>query len=118
MLKLVAHSDYLAQIKEEIIEVDPQIKKLRRIAVIVERAKYTLNDLLEIWTDQQKSSELLEFFSPEKLSFYFLYGMCSLDYLHSKNIYYGDMKLANLLVFRNQQVKIGDLGISVKLDNI
>ena len=42
----------------------------------------------------------MEFFTPEKLSYYFLYSMCSLDYLHMKNIYYGD------------------LGISVKLANV
>lgn len=36
--------------------------------------------------------------------------------LHQKNIYFGDMKAANLLIFRTQKVKLGDLGISVKLD--
>ena len=39
------------------------------------------------------------------------------NYLHSRNVYYGDMKLENLLIFRNQLVKIDDLGISIKLNN-
>ena len=39
----------------------------------------------------------------------------AINYLHTRNIYYGDMKPANLLIFRNQEVKIGDLGISIKM---
>jgi len=38
-----------------------------------------------------------------------------LNYLHSVNIYYGDMKPANILVFRNYLLKVDDLGISIKL---
>ena len=41
--------------------------------------------------------------------------MEALDYLHSKNVYYGDMKPENLLVFRDFKVKLGDLGVSVKI---
>lgn len=40
--------------------------------------------------------------------------MCALDYLHSKNVYYGDLKPQNILIFMNMQVKIGDFGISIK----
>ena len=32
-------------------------------------------------------------------------------------MYYGDMKASNLLVFRDQKVKVGDLGISIKLNS-
>lgn len=39
-----------------------------------------------------------------------------MEYLHQESIYYGDMKESNLLIFRNQKVKLGDFGISVKLD--
>ena len=42
--------------------------------------------------------------------------MLGVLYLHQKNIFYGDMKAPNLLVFRDQRVKLGDLGISVKLN--
>ena len=41
--------------------------------------------------------------------------LMAINYLHTRNIYYGDMKPANLLIFRNQEVKIGDLGISIKM---
>lgn len=37
--------------------------------------------------------------------------------MHKRNIYYGDMKAPNLLIFRDQRVKLGDLGISIKLDH-
>ena len=43
--------------------------------------------------------------------------MCGLGYLHQRNIYYADLKAANLLIFKSQEVKLGDLGISIKLDN-
>ena len=42
--------------------------------------------------------------------------MRSIEYIHKKHLYYGDMKGANLLIFRDQRVKLGDLGISVRLD--
>ena len=31
------------------------------------------------------------------------------------SVYYGDMKPANVLVFRDYSVKLGDFGISIKL---
>lgn len=34
-------------------------------------------------------------------------------YLHEHNIYYGDMKPENLLVFRDLSVRLGDLGVSM-----
>jgi hypothetical protein len=36
--------------------------------------------------------------------------------MQEKSIFYSDMKGPNLLIFRNQQVKLGDLGVSIKLD--
>jgi serine/threonine protein kinase len=41
--------------------------------------------------------------------------MQALEYLHSENIYYGDMKEANLLIFRDFSVKIGDFGVCIKM---
>eukprot|EP00347_Sterkiella_histriomuscorum_P020593 403337218 len=73
LLKVKAHSDFTAKIKEEVIEYNKDLGLIIR------------------------------------------YSMKAIDYLHSKNIYYGDMKPENLLIFRNQQVKIGDFGISIKL---
>lgn len=39
-----------------------------------------------------------------------------LNYLHSKGVYYGDMKPENVLIFRNYKVKVGDFGISFKME--
>jgi hypothetical protein len=33
-------------------------------------------------------------------------------------IYYGDMKEANLLIFRDYSVKIGDFGVSIKMKEL
>ena len=42
--------------------------------------------------------------------------MLGMLYFHQRDLYYGDMKAPNLLVFRTQEVKIGDLGTTIKLD--
>lgn len=42
--------------------------------------------------------------------------MIDLSEIHERNIYYGDMKAANLLIYRNQEVKIGDMGICTKMN--
>jgi len=41
--------------------------------------------------------------------------MEAIQYCHSKNIYYGDMKPENLLLFRDMKVKLGDFGVSIKI---
>ena len=62
----------------------------------------TLHDLKETWQDENLAMHHQEFFSPEKLAAY-LYLTCrAVNYLHKNNIYYGDVKAANILVFRNQ----------------
>lgn len=43
--------------------------------------------------------------------------MQALEYIHSKNVYYGDMKEANILIFRDFSVKLGDFGISIKMED-
>ena len=43
--------------------------------------------------------------------------MKAVIYLHQQGLYYGDMKGANLLVFRDGKVKLGDLGICIKTSN-
>ena len=40
--------------------------------------------------------------------------MEAMSYLHSQNIYYGDMKPENILVFKDYKIKIGDFGCSIK----
>jgi serine/threonine protein kinase len=41
--------------------------------------------------------------------------MEAMAYLHQNNIYYGDMKPENLLLFKDYKIKLGDLGISLKI---
>eukprot|EP00347_Sterkiella_histriomuscorum_P014088 403362209 len=116
-LKFLKSDKYIAQVKEEIIEYDPQSQLINDYLVIVERARFSLNDLLKIWNDEDLRSRYYEFYSPEKLAYYFYQTIQILAYLHQRDVYYGDMKPHNLLVFKDQLVKVGDLGITMKLDN-
>lgn len=56
-----------------------------------------------------------ECYSPEKLTFYFFNIMWGINFLNENNIFYSDMKPDNVLIFRSQQAKLGDLGVSCKL---
>ena len=44
--------------------------------------------------------------------------MKAIQYLHSKYIYYGDMKPSNILIFQNMQVKLGDFGTAEKFEDM
>jgi serine/threonine protein kinase len=48
--------------------------------------------------------------------FFALKALEALNYLHSIGVYYGDMKPANILIFRDYLVKLGDFGISIKMN--
>ena len=41
--------DTLAQIKEELIEINPELELITSYCVIVEKASLTLHDLFKIW---------------------------------------------------------------------
>ena len=71
--------------------------------------------MVNTWNDEELAMESLEHFSTDKLIYFCLKAMEALLYLHSKDIYYGDMKPENLLIFKDYGVKLGDLGISVKM---
>eukprot|EP00347_Sterkiella_histriomuscorum_P001520 403371716 len=114
-LKLLQSEQYIAKVKEEIIEFDHDQKLIQRYSVVVKRARFSLMDLLKIWKNPQLQDKYVEYFTHEKLAYYFYQAMQILAYLHQRNVYYGDMKPHNLLVFKNQLVKVGDLGISQKL---
>lgn len=48
---MIANENYIAEIKEEIIEYHPQDNQIKNYIAIVERATNTLQDLLKIWND-------------------------------------------------------------------
>eukprot|EP00347_Sterkiella_histriomuscorum_P020624 403337098 len=116
-LKLLQSDKFIAEVKEEIIEYDFDNNIIKSYMVVVERARFSLNDLLKIWNDEELSDKFQEYYSPEKLAYYFYQTIQIMAYLHQRDVYYGDMKPHNLLVFKDQLVKIGDLGTIIKLDS-
>eukprot|EP00347_Sterkiella_histriomuscorum_P020028 403339373 len=113
-LKVLSQSKYIAQVKEEIILFDSETNSIRQYVVIVERAQFTLYDLLKIWKDDNYSQRINDYYHPLKLTFYFIQILQVMEYLHESDFYYGDMKPQNILIFQDQSLKIGDLGISFK----
>jgi len=116
LVKLMENKDFIVDIYEEIIEYNQTLNKIENYIVLIEQAKYDLSNIVKAWTTLEKAHDKVEYFSNEKL-FYFIFKACeAVNYLHSQNLYYGDMKEANLLVFRDYSVKLGDFGISIKID--
>eukprot|EP00347_Sterkiella_histriomuscorum_P016867 403351544 len=58
-LKFLKSDKYIAQVNEEIIEYDPKSNLINDYLVIVERARFSLNDLLMIWNDEDIRSRRL-----------------------------------------------------------
>jgi len=103
-LKLNNKRELMAEIKEEIIEYNEEKGIITRYCVLVECASCTLSNLLDMWNDKSPDGKRVknrENYSPEKLGFYFYQAISGIHYLHSKNIFYSDMKGPNLLIFRN-----------------
>jgi serine/threonine protein kinase len=115
LAKINCNPEFVTEIKEEIIEYNPDKNIIVRYIVIIERATNTLTDLKKIWANPEMADKKQEFYSDEKALFYLFQATKCILFLHQNNIYYGDMKGDNVLVFRNLMSKFGDLGISVKL---
>ena len=58
-----------------------------------------------------------EDFSEEKMIYITLRTMMALQYLHSRNVIYMDMKPQNILIFGDWKIKLGDFGGAIKLKN-
>jgi serine/threonine protein kinase len=115
LLKMISHKDYVCNVMEEIIEYNKEKSKIVGLISIVECAKNDLTKITDIWLNEEKAKVKIEHFSLHKLAYFGLKAMEAMCYLHRKNVYFGDMKPDNLLVFRDYKVKLGDLGISIKL---
>jgi serine/threonine protein kinase len=88
---------------------------------MIERATMSLLDLvLKHWSveeSKEETNEPKETFSFVKMYYLFIQSISAVYHLNNnESIYYGDMKAANLLVTRSQQMKIGDFGISILLN--
>ena len=73
-----------------------------------------------MWKDKKLAIKAckIEEYSEAKLLYFALSTMKAIQYLHSNNIYYGDMKPANILIFQNMHVKLGDFGTSEKFEDM
>ena len=66
---------------------------------------------------KKKKILIYEDFSDEKIIYLALKTMMVIQYLHSKDVAFIDLKPDNILIFRNWQVKLGDFGGAIKLRN-
>jgi serine/threonine protein kinase len=114
-LKLVPLDSHICIIKEELIEYNETTGRIISYCVVVERATNSLSNILNVWSKPKERERMYEYYSEEKLASIFYNSVYGLAFLHSKNIFYSDMKTDNLLVFRDMQVKLGDFGITCKL---
>lgn len=69
------------------------------MAAMIESAKNDLSKVVKVWQNKEDSIKKVEFYSPNKLTYFCLKAMEAMAYLHTNNIYFGDMKPENLLVF-------------------
>ena len=68
---------------------------------MIEKAQNDLAALYKTWKTPELRTKKRESYSTEKLAYYCFQSMKVINYLHLHNIYYGDVKPANFLVFRN-----------------
>ena len=51
-----------------------------------------------------------------EIKYYLLQVLNALEYLHQRKIIHRDLKLGNLFLNENMQVKMGDFGLATKLE--
>ena len=112
---MLHHSEYTCEVIEEIIIFSKKRNNVVGIISINECAKYDLSKLIQRMMFEGESEKYVDYFSENKVKYFCLKAMEALAYLHSKNVYYGDMKPENLLIFKDYKVKLGDFGVLIKL---
>ena len=50
--------------------------------------------------------------SESEAKFYFIETLLAIEYMHSKNVIYRDIKPENILLDKNGHIKIADFGLS------
>ena len=69
-MKVRPHSDYLAEIKEEVIEFNKSLGLIIRYVAVIERAQNDLGKLAAVWKDKEQRDRKREFFTWKKVAFY------------------------------------------------
>ena len=109
-LRLLYDEEFICKVLEEIIVFDREKQRVYAAVSIVERASCDLIKLCYRWMgrslkkkqkEDKKKVRLYEDFSEEKLFYITIRTMMALQYLHSKNVAYIDLKPSNILIFRN-----------------
>ena len=57
MLKLIAHPDYICEVLEEVIEYNPESKKIEAYVGIVEQATNDLLHLTKTWKNPDEAEK-------------------------------------------------------------
>lgn len=115
LLKLLANKDYVCEVLEEVALYNSKHDKIIGMVALIESASNDLSKVIKTWKNEDLSFKRLEFFSENKLAYFCLKAMEAISFLHVNNVYFGDMKPENLLLFKDYRVKLGDFGVSMKI---
>ena len=72
-----------------------------------------LGDLLKIIEEAKKNNKCLE---EKEIYFYFCQLVLAVKYLHENHILHRDIKIQNIFMTKEGLIKLGDFGISKKLE--
>ena len=92
---------------ENIVKFEHYFEDAENVYMLIELChNQTLNDLLK---RRKRLTEL-------EVQYYVLQMVKALKYLHNLKIIHRDLKLANLFLSENMQLKLGDFGLATKLE--